>query len=79
MSKWELQRGNRKPPSPPRTEEPRYEDWCRILPPRLAHTPHIVEYLLSKINRARLEKFTYRAYERRCQELGDLHSIEKFI
>lgn len=77
MSKWDLQpRFKKKPPkvSPPKPKG----DLCRVLPPRLSRTPSIVEYLLSKIDSARLERYNLTlVFRRRCSDLADLIKSEK--
>ncbi|QPB12099.1 hypothetical protein [Providencia phage PSTCR5] len=77
-SKWDLQPRFRQKPVKAKPTKPK-GDLCRVLPPRLARTPGIYEFLISKIDSARLERYhLVMAYRRKCSEIADLLLNEKF-
>lgn len=80
MSKWDLQpRFRQNKPTKVEPTKPKGE-LCRVLPPRLSRTPSIVEYLLSKLDSARFERYNLTlVFRRRCSDLADLIKAEKIV
>lgn len=77
MSKWELQPRFRQ--KPPKVKSRPKGELCRVLPPRLARTPGIFEFLMRKLDSAKLERqHLVMAYRRKCSELADLLLNENF-
>lgn len=78
MSKWDLQPRFKQKTAKVKPSKPKGE-LCRVLPPRLARTPGIFEFLMSKIDNARIERHhLVMAYRRKCSEIAELLLTEKF-